>query len=77
MLAGRNISVKEKGPAHTPGELPAHVADVGELYFRIKRSRKYAPRSGGVGDRYTAALARCIVVRSSPTINAGFTVHMV
>ncbi len=40
MLAGRNISVKEKGPAHTPGELPAHVEEVGELYLCSKRSKK-------------------------------------
>ena len=55
-----------------------HVEEVGNVIFRIRRSRKSTGHAQADSvNAYTAALARCVVARSSPTINAGFTVHMV
>jgi hypothetical protein len=42
-----------------------------------RRRRERACCSAVLSECYTAALARCVVVKSSPTMNDGFTVHMV
>jgi hypothetical protein len=42
---------------------------------RRRKSTRYAQADSVTA--YSAALARCVAAKSSPTINAGFTVHMV
>ena len=74
MPAGCNFNVKERtrqGSSRACGKSQ-------QRYLCSKRRRK--PTRSAQADSataYTAALARCVVARSSPTINAGFTVHMV
>ena len=55
-----------------------HVEKVSNVIFAVSvgaNVRAHAQAESVTA--YTAALARCVAVKSSPTINAGFTVHMV
>jgi hypothetical protein len=59
-------------------EIPDRRCSSGTFSFTVSVARNPTRlRAGLVGKPYTAALARCAVVRSSPTMNDGFTVHIV
>jgi hypothetical protein len=68
-------------------EKPQQMLIVGKVWCSGSKSFQIDPigrvwyvfgaKSRLLDDRYYAALARCVVVRFSPTMNDGFRVHMV